>query len=102
MIGQDNDSPVYFWSRPSAIEYKTLPSGGSNLSWTDQRLKDLTAERKESFITGNMLNDTVSVPAEMLFASASGLDPHISPEAAILQVDRIARARNLMTIRSKN
>lgn len=94
LIGQSNDSPVYFWSRPSATDYKTLPSGGSNLSWTDQRLKALIAEREEAFIKGNMLNDTVSVPVEMLFASASGLDPHISPRAAMMQADRVSRARN--------
>jgi K+-transporting ATPase ATPase C chain len=93
LIGQEYDSTVYFWSRPSAIDYKTLPSGGSNLSWTDQRLKDLTAERKESFIKGNMLNDSISVPVEMLCSSGSGLDPHISPRAAFLQVERIAKSR---------
>jgi potassium-transporting ATPase KdpC subunit len=94
LIGQDNDSPVYFWSRPSATGYKTLPSGGSNLSWTDHRLKALIAERKEAFIKGNMLSDTITVPVEMLFASASGLDPHISPRAAMLQANRVSRARN--------
>jgi K+-transporting ATPase ATPase C chain len=70
-----------------------LPSGGSNFSWSDQRLKDLVAERKAAFIKGNMLNDTIAVPVEMLFASASGLDPHISPRAALLQAERVALAR---------
>jgi K+-transporting ATPase ATPase C chain len=93
LIGQENDSAAYFWSRPSAIGYQPLPSGGSNLSWTDERLDKLVAERKKAFIKENMLNDTLSVPVEMLFASASGLDPHISPQAALLQVDRIAQAR---------
>ena len=50
LIGQEFDSTAYFWSRPSAVSYQTLPSGGSNLSWSDQRLKDLVAERKEAFI----------------------------------------------------
>jgi K+-transporting ATPase ATPase C chain len=94
LIGQEFDSSLYFWSRPSATGYQPLPSGGSNLGWSDQRLKDLVAARKETFIKGNMLNDTVSVPVEMLFASASGLDPHISPRAALLQADRISRVRN--------
>jgi potassium-transporting ATPase KdpC subunit len=94
LIGQQSDSPAYFWSRPSATGYQSLPSGGSNLAWSDQRLKVLVEERRERFIKGNMLNDTVSVPIEMLFASGSGLDPHISPRAAILQAERVARSRN--------
>jgi potassium-transporting ATPase KdpC subunit len=94
LIGQANDSIAYFWPRPSAVNYQTLPSGGSNYSWSDQRLKELVAERKAAFIKDNMLNDTSSVPVEMLFASASGLDPHISPRAALLQADRVAKARN--------
>jgi K+-transporting ATPase ATPase C chain len=93
LIGQKSDSTAYFWPRPSATDYQPLPSGGSNLSWSDKRLKDLVAERKEAFIKGNMLNDTTAVPVEMLFASASGLDPHISSRAALLQADRIAKAR---------
>lgn len=93
LIGQEADSATYFWSRPSAVNYQTLPSGGSNLSWTDQRLKTLADERKEAFIRGNLLNDTTTIPVEMLFSSASGLDPHISPRAALLQAERIAQAR---------
>ncbi len=93
LIGQESDSAVYFQSRPSAIGYNPLPSGGSNLSWTDKRLEKLVAERKMAFIRNNMLKDTSAVPLEMLFASGSGLDPHISPEAALLQVDRIVNAR---------
>lgn len=93
LIGQEFDSAAYFRSRPSAAGYNPLPSGGSNLSWTDQRLKENVEVRKEAFLRENMLNDTTVIPAEMLFASASGLDPHISPRAAFLQVDRIAKAR---------
>ncbi len=93
LIGQEFDSTACFWSRPSAIGYQPLPSGGSNLSWSDQRLSKLVEVRKESFIRANMLNDTTAVPAEMLFASGSGLDPDISPRAAFLQVERIAQAR---------
>jgi len=92
-IGQEFDSSAYFRSRPSAISYNPLPSGGSNLSWSDKRLQDIVARRKEAFLSENMLNDTIAVPIEMLFASASGLDPHISPLAAYLQAERIAKAR---------
>jgi potassium-transporting ATPase KdpC subunit len=94
LIGQSSDSINYFWPRPSAVNYQTLPSGASNYSWTDKRLKDLVEERREAFIKGNMLNDSTSVPIEMLCASGSGIDPHISPGAALLEADRVAKARN--------
>jgi len=94
LIGQKFDSIFYFWPRPSATNYQPLPSGATNFSWTDQRFKKLVGERKEAFIKGNMLDDTITVPVEMLCASASGLDPDISPRAALLQVDRISRNRN--------
>jgi K+-transporting ATPase ATPase C chain len=70
------------------------PSGASNLSWSDKRLQELVVSRKETFLKENALPDTTDVPIEMLFASASGIDPHISPRAALLQVNRIALERN--------
>lgn len=94
LIGQKFDSIIYFSSRPSEVSYNPLPSGGSNYGLTNLRLKTLFTDRKNTFIEFNQLDSLTSVPAEMLFASASGLDPHISPKAALLQVDRIARARN--------
>jgi|SRR5574344_1089698 potassium-transporting ATPase KdpC subunit len=93
LIGQQFDSIIYFSSRPSAVSYNTLPSGGSNLGLTSTKLKNLVDERKSRFLEFNRLDSLTAVPSEMLFASASGLDPHISPEAALLQVDRIANAR---------
>jgi K+-transporting ATPase ATPase C chain len=97
LIGQQFDSPLYFHSRPSAVNYQVMPSGASNLSWTDIRLKDQVLERKEKFLLENMLADTTIVPKEMLYASASGIDPHISPRAAFLQVERIAASRKFDT-----
>jgi len=94
LIGQPFDSAIYFSSRPSAISYNPLPSGGSNYGLTNQKLMGLVAERKQKFIAFNQLDTISEVPSEMLFASASGLDPHISPEAALLQVERIVKARN--------
>ncbi|NTV85027.1 MAG: potassium-transporting ATPase subunit KdpC [Bacteroidales bacterium] len=94
LIGQQFNSAVYFHSRPSAINYQTLPSGASNLSWSDNRLKVAVNLRKEAFLRENLLADTTTVPTEMLFASASGIDPHISPASAYLQMDRIALSRN--------
>ena len=93
LIGQQFDSAVYFSSRPSAILYNPLPSGGSNYGLTNSKLQKLALERKENFMTENQLDSLTKVPAEMIFASASGLDPHISPEAALLQVERVAKAR---------
>lgn len=94
LIGQQFDSAVYFTSRPSAILYNPLPSGGSNYGLTNVKLKNLVAERRRNFIAFNELDSHTEIPSEMLFASASGLDPHISPKAASLQVERIAKARN--------
>jgi potassium-transporting ATPase KdpC subunit len=97
LIGQQFDSVIYFSSRPSAVNYNPLPSGGSNYGLTNVKLENLVAERRRNFNTFNQLDSLTEVPSEMLFASASGLDPHISPESANLQVNRIAKARNFNT-----
>ncbi len=95
LIGQKFDSTNYFIGRPSAVSYNPLPSGGSNYGLTNATLKKLVAGRKQQFIAFNQLDSLTEIPSEMLFASASGLDPHISPKAALLQVDRVVKARNL-------
>lgn len=88
LIAQKFVSEKYFWPRPSAINYNPLaPSGGSNLGPTSRRLQELVKERKEK------LHD--SAPTELLYASASGLDPHISVETAYAQMERVAKARNV-------
>jgi K+-transporting ATPase ATPase C chain len=97
LIGQNFSSELYFTSRPSAIDYNTLPSGGSNLGLTSEKLRQQVAERKSQFLKMNRLADNEPVPSEMLFASASGLDPHISLEAARLQVERIVEVRKFDT-----
>lgn len=94
LIGQQFDSIRYFHSRPSAILYNPLPSGGSNYGLTNLKLKSLVAERKQQFISINQLDSLTTIPSEMLFASASGLDPHVSKEAALLQANRVAKVRN--------
>ena len=101
LIGQQFDSTIYFTSRPSAIAYNPLPSGGSNYGLTNKKLKDLVNERKKQFIGFNQLDSLTAIPSEMLFASASGLDPHISPPAALLQADRIAKARNFNSVQKQ-
>jgi K+-transporting ATPase ATPase C chain len=102
LIGQQSDSTIYFASRPSSIAYNPLPSGGSNLGPTSSVLKQLVEERKHHFIVFNHLDSLTPVPSEMVFASASGLDPHISPEAALLQINRIASARNFSDFQKQN
>jgi potassium-transporting ATPase KdpC subunit len=97
LIGQKFDSTAYFWSRPSSVDNNPLPSGGSNYGPTSDKLKKQVTERKAKFIAANMVKDSSAVPLEMVFASGSGLDPHISPKAALMQVERVAKARGLNT-----
>jgi len=94
LIGQKFESDKYFWSRPSAIDYNPMPSGGSNLGPTSAALKKSYDDRMKNFVEKNMIKDASTIPNEMFFASASGVDPHISPLSAMLQVERVAKARN--------
>ena len=95
LIGQSGSDPRYFWGRPSAVNYNPMPSGGSNAGATSAALAEAAAQREADFRAVNNIADAVTVPSEMLFASASGLYPHISPDAARLQVERVAEARGL-------
>jgi len=101
LIGQQFDSIIYFSSRPSAIGYNPLPSGGSNFGLTNAKLKHSVDSLTKHFIAFNQLDSNTKVPSEMVFASASGLDPHISSEAAMLQVNRIAKARNFNEVQKQ-
>lgn len=93
LIGQEFSSGKYFWSRPSATDYNALPSEGSNYGPTSDTLKHLVEMRRKRFIRMNDLPPGTRVPACMLYSSASGLDPDVSPRAAELQIGRVARAR---------
>lgn len=93
LIGQKFSGNRYFHSRPSSTNYNALPSGGSNLTQVSLALRDSASVRKGRFIRTNN-SDSGNVPADMIFASASGLDPHISPDAAMQQIERICVARN--------
>ena len=96
LIGQDFESDRYFHSRPSAIGYDASNSGASNYGWTSAALKQAYDQRLSDWKKANPSKDVSDPPPlDMLFASASGLDPHISPEAAELQVPRVAAARHL-------
>lgn len=95
LIGQNFDSQKYFWSRPSFNNYNPLPSGASNLSLLNPLLTKEITQREKAFLQDNKMKDDLSIPPEMVTASASGLDPHISPTAALLQVSRVAQARGM-------
>ena len=95
LLAQQFTGDRYFWPRPSAGGYATVPSGASNFGPTSQKLHDAVATNAAAFRAGNKLPADAPVPADMVFTSASGLDPHISPEAARLQIARVAAARGL-------
>jgi K+-transporting ATPase ATPase C chain len=97
LIGQAFDDPKYFWGRPSATSpypYNAGSSSGSNLGPTNPDLEKAVKERVEVLRAADPGN-TAPVPVDLVTASASGLDPHISPAAALYQVRRVARARGL-------
>ncbi len=93
LIGQSFTSDRYFWPRPSAVDYNPLPSGASNLGPTSAALQATVIERAAAIRQANHLAKDAVIPTDLLFASGSGLDPHISPDAARLQIDRVATAR---------
>jgi K+-transporting ATPase ATPase C chain len=97
LLGQPFSSPQYFWSRPSATApqpYNAAASSGSNLGPTNPALTAAVETRIAALRAADPTN-TRPVPVDLVTASASGLDPHISVAAAQFQVDRVARARNL-------
>lgn len=94
LIAQKFESDKYFWGRPSAIDYNPLPSGGSNLGPTSADLKKVVAERKEKVAKAHHAEQT-KIPSDLLFASGSGLDPHIRIDTAYFQIERVAKARRL-------
>ena len=97
LLAQRFSSAEYFWPRPSAgddgTNYVTVAPSASNLGPTSSNLVATVQARLAAFRLANGLETNAPVPADMVFASGSGLDPDISPEAARLQIDRIASAR---------
>jgi K+-transporting ATPase ATPase C chain len=97
LIGQPFKSPRYFWSRPSATgghPYNPLPSSGSNLGPTNPLLLARIEHRVRELRAADPTNAGL-VPVDLVTASASGLDPHISVAAALFQIPRVARARGI-------
>jgi K+-transporting ATPase ATPase C chain len=97
LIGQQFISPGYFHGRPSAIDppYDASNSSGSNLAPSSAKLLEQVKARVEQLRKENDLSSNTPIPADLVLASASGLDPHISVEAALLQVPHIARERKI-------
>ena len=97
LIGQPFDDPKYFWSRPSATSpqpYNGMASSGSNLGPRNPALADAVKDRIKALRDADPGN-TAAVPVDLITASGSGLDPHISAAAADYQLARVAKARGL-------
>ncbi len=96
LLGQQFSSPRYFWSRPSATTppYNAAASGGSNLAVTNPAFYEAIEARVVALQKADPQN-TALIPVDLVTASASGLDPHISLPAADYQVSRVARARRM-------
>jgi K+-transporting ATPase ATPase C chain len=95
LIGQPFSDPKYFWPRPSAstdFGYNPMGSGGSNSGPTNPDFIKTVGERVKALRDTGVIG---AIPADLVLASASGLDPHITPESARLQVARVAKARGV-------
>ena len=94
LIGQQFDDPKYFWGRPSAAGYNAAASSGSNLGPMNPSLEEAVQARMDALQAADPSNP-LPIPVDLVTASASGLDPHISVAAALYQVSRVATARGL-------
>jgi K+-transporting ATPase ATPase C chain len=91
LVAQAFTRPEYLWPRPSAVDYNASGAGGSNLSTTNPKIR----ERADAILANYNLKDGATLPADLVTASGSGLDPHISLAAALSQADRIAMSRQV-------
>lgn len=99
LLGQNFTAPMYFQGRPSVVAYNASGSGGSNLGPTNPLLSEQVASRVQALREAGIAGP---VPSDLVLASGSGLDPHISLESALVQVPTVAKARNLpeVTVRA--
>ena len=94
-VGQKFTRPEYFNSRPSAADYHADGSSGSNKGPSNPEYLAVVKARLDTFLLQNPGVKAADVPSELLTASGSGLDPHLSPQGALVQVPRVAQARAL-------
>lgn len=94
-IGQKFTDDKYFWSRPSAVDYNAAGSAGSNKGPTNPDYLKQVQDRIDTFLVHNPSVRKEQIPSELVTASGSGLDPDLSPEGAYVQVERIAKTRNI-------
>jgi len=95
LVGQAFSGDQYFWSRPSAVEYNAAGSGGSNKGPTNPDYLAQVQARIDTFLAHNPGIQAEDIPSDLVTASGSGLDPHISVEGARIQAKRIAAIRQL-------
>lgn len=95
LIGQKFTDDRYFWGRPSAVDYNAAGSAGSNKATSNPDYLKTVQDRIDSFLVHHPTVKKEQIPAELVTASGSGLDPDISPEAALIQVDRVSAHRGL-------
>ena len=95
LIGQRFDADEYFNSRPSAVDYNAASTGGSNKGPTNPDYLLQVQARIDTFLVHNPTITKDQIPVDLVTASGGGLDPHISPESAYVQIDRIAKVRNI-------
>lgn len=94
-IGQKFTDDKYFWSRPSAVDYNAAGSAGSNKGPTNPDYLKQVNDRIDSFLVHNPSVKRADIPSDLVTASGSGLDPDLSPQAALVQVARIASVRHI-------
>jgi len=94
-IGQSFTKEGYFWGRPSAVAYNAGASGASNKGSNNKEYLQDVAKRLDDFLMKNPGVKRSEVPVDLLTSSGSGLDPHISVQSAMVQVDRISKARKI-------
>ncbi|MBL0316770.1 MAG: K(+)-transporting ATPase subunit C [Flavobacteriales bacterium] len=94
-IAQEFKQDKYFTSRPSAVQYNASASGGSNKGPSNAEYLAVIESRIDSFLVHNPGTNKAEIPAELVTASGSGLDPHLSISAAMIQAKRIAQSRGL-------
>jgi len=94
-IGQKFYSDKYFWGRPSAVDYDASSTGGSNKGPTNPEYLAEVETRIQEFLNKNPEVKRSEIPSDLVTASGGGLDPHISPQAAFIQIPRVANERNI-------